>query len=89
MRSFLGLLKAISIGKCEQRPQLPKYLPKESYFPLIIPRIKLKNGYFNVPMSREFKKEYGEIRVQLPERLKDKNVKEVRINPKYSKGSMV
>jgi putative transposase len=84
MRSFLGLLKAISIGRCDQRPQLPNYLPKEEYFPLIIPRIRLKDGIFDVPMSREFKKEYGEIKIQLPERLKDKKIKEVRIHPKYS-----
>ncbi len=84
MRSFLGLLKAISLGRCDQKPQLPRYLPKEGYFPLIIPRIRLKDGYFAIPMSREFKKEYGEVKIQLPERLKDKIIKEVRIHPKYS-----
>ena len=84
MRSFLGLLKAISIGRCDQRPQLPRYLPKEGYFPLIIPRIRLKDGMFDIPMSREFKKEYGEVKIQLPERLRDKKIKEVRIHPKYS-----
>lgn len=84
MRSFLGLLKAISIGRCDQKPKLPKYLPKESYFPLIIPRIKLKdNGTFAVPMSQEFKREYGEVRISLPGRLKDQKIKEVRIHPKY------
>ncbi|PSF37614.1 transposase [Aphanothece hegewaldii CCALA 016] len=83
MRSFLGLLKAISVGRCEQKPQLPKYLPKEGYFPLIIPRIKLKDGMFKIPMSYEFKKEYGEVKIQLPERLHNKNIKEVRIHPKY------
>ena len=84
MRSFLGLLKAISIGRCDQRPQLPRYLDKEGYFPLIIPRIKVKDGYFAVPMSREFKKEYGEVKIQLPQRLEDKKIKEVRIHPKHS-----
>ena len=84
MKSFLGLLEAISIGKCNQKPQLPKYLPKEGYFPLIIPRIKLKDGCFAIPMSREFKKEYGEVKIQLPERLKNREIKEVRIHPKYS-----
>jgi IS605 OrfB family transposase len=84
MRSFVGLLKAISIGQCDQKPQIPKYLPKDGYFPLIIPRIKLKNGVFSIPMSKEFKKEYGEVKIRLPERLKDKNIKEVRIHPKYS-----
>ncbi len=84
MRAFLGLLKAISIGRCNQKPQLPRYLPKEGYFPLIIPRIKLKDGTFAIPMSREFKLEYGEVKIPLPERLKNKNIKEVRIHPKYS-----
>ncbi|MGB3534192.1 MAG: transposase [Microcoleaceae cyanobacterium] len=84
MRAFLGLLKTISIGRCDQKPRLPNYLPKEGYFPLIIPRIRLKDGYFAVPMSREFKKKYGEVLIQLPERLKDKKIKEVRIHPKYS-----
>ena len=84
MRSFLGLRSAISIGRCDQKPQLPKYLDKEGYFPLLIPRIRLKDGYFAVPMSRQFKKEYGEVKIQLPERLKDKEIKEVRIHPKYS-----
>lgn len=78
MRSFLGLLKAISIGRCDQKPQLPRYLPKKGYFPLIIPRIRLRNRYFAVPMSREFRKEYGEVKIQLPERLKNKEIKEVR-----------
>ena len=85
MKSFLGLLEAMSIGKCDQRPQLPRYLPKEGYFPLIIPRIKIKDeGTFAVPMSQQFKRENGEVRIQLPERLKDKNIKEVRIHPRYS-----
>lgn len=35
-------------------------------------------------LSREFKKEYGEVNIQLPQRLKDKKIKEVRIHPKYS-----
>ncbi|MBW4638593.1 MAG: transposase [Gloeocapsa sp. UFS-A4-WI-NPMV-4B04] len=83
MRSFLGLFKAISIGRCDQKPQLPKYLSKEGYFPLIIPRIRLKDGMFDIPMSREFKKEYGEVKIKFPERLKDKKIKEVRIHPKY------
>ena len=83
MRSFLGLFKAISIGRCDQKPQLPKYLSKEGYFPLIIPRIRLKDGMFDIPMSREFKKEYSEVKIKLPDRLKDKKIKEVRIHPKY------
>ncbi|MBE9192137.1 transposase [Gloeocapsopsis crepidinum LEGE 06123] len=83
MRSFLGLMRVINIGKCDQKPQLPKYLSKDSYFPLIIPRIRLKDGMFEIPMAREFKQEYGSVKIALPERLKNKNIKEVRIHPKY------
>ncbi|RMF27014.1 MAG: transposase, partial [Cyanobacteria bacterium J083] len=54
MKSFLNLLQAIYLGRYNQKPQLPRYLPKEGYFPLIIPRIRLKDGgYFAIPMSRE------------------------------------
>jgi putative transposase len=84
MKSFLGLLKAISNWRCDQKPKLPNYLPSEGYFPLIIPRIKPRNdGTFSVPMSQQFKREYGEVSISIPERLKDKEIKEVRIHPKY------
>lgn len=83
MRAFVGLHKAISIGRCDQKPQLPKYLPKEGYFPLIIPRLRLCGGTFDIPMSREFKQQYGSVKITLPERLFGKRIKEVRIHPKY------
>jgi putative transposase len=35
-------------------------------------------------MSREFKQEYGSVKIQLPERLLKRKIKEVRIHPKYS-----
>ncbi|GGA57535.1 hypothetical protein CYANOKiyG1_78600 [Okeania sp. KiyG1] len=62
---------------------MPRYLNKEGYFPLIIPRIIVKNGYFNIPMSRKFKAEYGSVKIPFPDRLIDKNLKEVRVIPRY------
>lgn len=62
----------------------PHYLPKDGYFMLIIPRFKVKDGFFKVPMSNAFKKEFGEVKLPFPERLKDKQVKEIRIFPKHN-----
>lgn len=84
-RSFFNLIKAAKNGLYRfEQIRLPKYLPKDGYFPLILPRIKVKNGCFEVPMSIAFKKQFGSIRIPFPERLKDKKLKEVRILPKYS-----
>lgn len=82
-RSFFNLIKTAKQGN--YRPlqiSLPRYLKKDGYFPLIMPRIKVKKERFEVPMSRAFKKEYGKVAIPFPERLQDKKLKEVRINPK-------
>lgn len=49
-----------------------------------MPRIKVKGGFFVVPMSNGFKKQHGEVRIPFPERLVDKKVKEVRIHPRFN-----
>ncbi|WP_222425262.1 hypothetical protein [Planktothrix tepida] len=72
-RSFFNLIKAAKQGLYRfEQIRLPKYLPKEGYFPLIMPRIKVKNGGFEVPMSNAFRKEFGSIRLPFPERLNGK-----------------
>lgn len=82
-KSFTKLLPALKTGMYNQ-VQLPRYLPKDGYFVLILPRIDVKeDGYFKVPMSKAFASQFGTIRLQLPRRLKDKEIKEVRIHPKY------
>jgi len=83
-KSFFALLKKARTGSyLYSQVKIPHYLDKEGYFLLVIPRIKIKDGYFAVPMSREFKKEHGEILLRIPPNLEDKNIKEVRIIPKY------
>ncbi len=84
-KSFFNLIQK----KCEgnyrfEQIRIPKYLNKQGYFPLIIPRIKVKNGYFNIPMSPKFKTEYGTVKIPFPERLVGKNLKEVRIIPRFN-----
>jgi IS605 OrfB family transposase len=86
-RSFKSFFKRLEqaqkgIYRFEQI-RLPNYLKKDGYFPLIIPRIKVKEGYFEVPMSRQFRSEHGSIRIPLPERLQGKKLKETRIIPKH------
>nr|WP_293104878.1 transposase [Okeania sp. SIO2F4] len=83
-KSFFNLIQKAheSLYRWEQI-RIPRYLNKEGYFPLIIPRIKVKNGYFKIPMSRKFQTEYGAVKIPFPERLVGKILKEVRIIPRY------
>lgn len=83
-KSFIGLLQAVKTGMYNQTVQIPKYLAKDGYFILILPRIEVKeDGFFKVPMSKAFQAQFGAVRLQFPERLKGKNIKEVRILPLY------
>jgi IS605 OrfB family transposase len=83
-RSFFNLIKAAKQGLYRfEQIRLPGYLPPYGYFPLIMPRIKVKEGYFDIPMSNEFRKQFGSVRIPFPERLVGKKLKEVRIVPKY------
>ncbi|MGA9383359.1 MAG: transposase, partial [Phormidium sp.] len=82
-RSFYGLINAIKEGSYQQKIKLPHYLPKDGYFTLIIPRIKVKDGKFRVPMSNQFRKEFGEVWIPFPDRISLDNLKEVRIHPRY------
>ncbi|WP_413167053.1 RNA-guided endonuclease InsQ/TnpB family protein [Capilliphycus salinus ALCB114379] len=84
-KSFFKLLKKANQGLYRfEQIRLPKYLKKDGYFPLIMPRIKVKNGYFEIPMSRQFKAEYGTVRIPFPERLSGKKLKETRIVPRHN-----
>ncbi|GAX35494.1 RNA-guided endonuclease InsQ/TnpB family protein [Nodularia sp. NIES-3585] len=83
-RSFYGLIASVKSGFYSSKVRLPHYLPKDGYFPLIIPRVKVKDGKFRIPMSTAFKAEHGEIWIPFPERLNQETLKEVRILPKYN-----
>jgi IS605 OrfB family transposase len=82
-QSFVKLTEAVRTRLYFQKVNMPYYLPKQGYFMLIIPRIRVKDGFFNVPMSPTFRKNYGEVRIPFPERLVGKTLKEVRIIPRY------
>jgi hypothetical protein len=73
-RSFFNLIKKAKSGNYQfNQISLPHYLKKEGYFSLIIPRIKVKDGFFKIPMSREFKAKYGEVKVPFPDTVLKQN----------------
>ncbi len=83
-KSFFALISKAKDGNYRFSDiRLPHYLPKDGHFMLIIPRFKVKDGFFSVPMSNVFKRELGEVKLPFPERLNDKQVKEIRIFPKH------
>ena len=82
-KSFFALISKAKSGSYQfNMVRLPRYLDKEGWFSLIIPRIKIKDGAFALPMSRDFKKEHGELRFAIPPNIAGKEIKEVRIHPR-------
>lgn len=85
-RSFFNANKEYSnaLSKFTGKPKLPKYLNKESHFTLIIPNRRFSGESFNVPTSREFKKQNGEINIKFPINIKPETIAEIRIHPKLN-----
>ena len=70
-KAFFGLLKLAKKGKYNFKDiKLPKYLPKDGFTTLII------------PYSNSFKKEHKSIEINIPPKLIDKKIKEIRVIPK-------
>lgn len=70
--------------------KIPHYRKKGGYFNLILSTnaISVKNGYFKLPISREYRKAHPnmeDILIPYPDRLNDAELKEVRICP-YDNG---
>ena len=83
-KSFFALISKAKTGAYQfSMIHIPHYLPKDGIFSLIIPRIKVKDGYFDVPISPAFKREYGKIKIRFPTNLSANTIKEVRIHPKF------
>jgi transposase len=89
-RSFFNLLKLRTNGQYEAKVRLPNYLPKEGFFPLIIPirkrdweKFPQKNWQFTVPMARVFRRHFGAVTLTIPEHIRNKPIQEIRIIPKH------
>lgn len=88
-KSFFNLVNKAKSGEYRFRDiKIPHYRKKGGMFVLILSTnaITVKNGYFVIPVSREFTKLHGktDIRIPFPERLAGKTIKEVRILPVHN-----
>lgn len=88
-KSFFALITKAKSGSYQfSAIRLPHYLPKDGVFSLVIPRIRIKDGYYRIPTSATFKHERGEIKIKFPPNLNPDALKEVRIHPKHNGGYM-
>lgn len=82
-KSFFGLIKLAKKGKYNYRDiKLPNYLPKDGFTTLIIRFVRIKENKLVIPYSNAFKKEHKSIEINIPPKLIDKKIKEIRIIPK-------
>ena len=82
-KSFFGLLKLAKKGKYNFKDiKLPKYLPKDGFTTLVIGFVRIKENKLVIPYSNTFKKEHKSIEINIPPKLVDKKIKEIRIIPK-------
>lgn len=82
-KSFFGLIKLAKKGKYNYRNiKLPKYLPKDSFTTLVIGFVRIKENKLIIPYSNTFRKNHKSIEINIPPKLIDKKIKEIRIIPK-------
>ena len=80
-KSFFGSLKSKNVT---HKVNIPHYLPKDGYNQLIIQQINIRKGKFQMPYSREYAKTHEKFYILVPSVLSDKQVKEIKIIPKYN-----
>ena len=85
-KSFFNLIRKAKHGDYRfQDIKIPHYRKKGGMFNLVMSTnaIVIKNGYFQMPVSRAFKKLYPDCNIKIPflKRLEGRTIKEVRILP--------
>lgn len=86
-KAFFKLLSMRQEGNYTAKVQIPKYLPKDGYFPLVIP-IRARHDFakddwkFLIPTSRQFRRDSGSVYITIPENIRRFRIKEIRILPK-------
>ena len=86
-KAFFKLLSMRKEGVYQEKINLPRYLPKDGYFPLIIP-IRARHDFvkdnwqFKIPTSRQYTREHGSVYITIPTNLRGYRIKEIRILPK-------
>lgn len=84
-KSFFGLLKIAKKGNYDFKSiKLPGYLPKDSFTTLVIGFVRFNENELIIPFSNTYRKEHSPIKITIPPILKDKNIKEIRIIPKFN-----
>jgi IS605 OrfB family transposase len=83
-KSFFGLIQLAKQGKYDFRAiRMPRYLPKDGFFPLVVGFIRLNENQFVLPFSRSYRKDHAPLVINMPPLLADKKIKEIRILPKH------
>ena len=84
---FFKLMAMKKQGTYQEKINLPRYLAKDGYFPLIIP-IRARHDFaaydwkFKIPTSRKYTRENGSVYITVPPNLREHRIKEIRILPK-------
>ena len=86
-KAFFKLLSLKKEGVLQEKINLPRYLPKDGYFPLIIPirarhDFAKENWKFKIPTSRKYTRKHGAVYITIPLNLREHRIKEIRILPK-------
>ena len=86
-KAFLKLLSLKKEGVYPEKINLPRYLPKDGFFPLIIPirtrhDLAASDWMFKIPTSRQYTREPGSVYITRPPNLRGCRIKEIRIWPK-------
>ncbi|WP_445246479.1 RNA-guided endonuclease InsQ/TnpB family protein [Microcoleus sp. OTE_8_concoct_300] len=84
--SFRALEKLANKGQLNQKPRLPKYRAKGSMYQVSYPgqALKIVGNRVRLPLGTKGKKHFGTdaLWVPLPERIKDGQIKELRLIPR-------
>lgn len=82
-KSFFGLITLAKEGNYNFRDiKLPKYLPKEGFYTLVIGFVRINGNQLTLPFSNLYTKTHKKITITIPPNLKDKQIKEIKIVPK-------
>lgn len=82
-KSFFALMRLAKKGLYDYRSvRLPKYLPKDGFTTLIIGKVRINGNKLLISYSNSFRKKHKRIEINIPPKLVDKKVKEIRIIPR-------
>ena len=84
-QAFIALLKLVKKKQYDSRAvQLPHYLPKDGFAPLVIQQFKIKDGVFTLPYSKKYDEEHSKVSIKVPTILEGKKVKHIKIIPRQN-----